>query len=64
LKFVQYFHIVMIGNGNTYNKYYTDVVGFVAAFYELRSVIKHATNKTKMRPGDIIDHYHMIAMLY
>jgi len=42
----------MIGNGNTYNKYYTNVVGFVAVFYEHRSFIKHATNKTKMRPGD------------
>jgi len=35
-----------------------------AAFYEHRSVIKHANNKTKMRPGDKIEHYHMIAMLY
>jgi len=37
----------MIGNGNTYNKQYTDVVGFVAAFYEHRSVIKHAKIKLK-----------------
>jgi len=54
----------MISNGNTYNKYYIDVVGFVAAFYEHRSVIKHATNKTKTRPGHKIEYYHMIAMLY
>jgi len=28
------------------------------------SVIKHAINKSKMRPGRKIQHYHMKAMLY
>jgi len=40
-----------------------DVV-FVAELYEHRSVIKDAIDKTKMRPGPKIEHFHIIAMLF
>ena len=36
---------------------------FAAALYEHRSTIKHAINKTKMRPASKIEHYHITAML-
>ena len=35
----------------------------ITAVYEHRSIIKHAIDETKMRPGPKIEHYHMIAML-
>jgi len=41
-----------------------DVTVFITAPYEHTSVIKHAVDKTKMRPGPKIEHYHMLAMLF
>jgi len=41
-----------------------DAIVFITALYEHRSVIKHAVDNTKMRPGPKIEYYHMIAMLF
>jgi len=48
---------------NTLNCWYVVVV-FITALYEHSSVLKHAIDKTKMRPGPKIEQYHMIAMLF
>ena len=49
---------------SAYNKRYIDAVlaAFVATLYEHSSIIKHATDKTKMRPGPKIEHHQMLTM--
>jgi len=39
------------------------IVVFVTVLCQHRSVIKHAINKTKMRPGSKIELYLMIAIM-
>ena len=49
---------------SSFTELMTDIIVVDTALYKHRSVIKHAINKTKMRPGPKIEHYHMIAMLF